>query len=198
MQKLFTAFLLLISFAGKSQSGYLSVFTAQQINDSVLLSITVNAGNLCNGLDIQRSTDAINYISIGDIQGICGSPNDDVSYTFIDKSPVFNKIIYYRVNTPGYGYSQVASILLRKFSSFDYFLYPNPASVYFNLEFENNDRSSCDISIHNTSGNIVYKTTTNEKIVRVDTKKLDAGVYLFSVLKNNQKQITGKFLVLSD
>jgi Secretion system C-terminal sorting domain len=198
MQKLFTAFLFLISFIAKSQSGYLSVFNAQQINDSVLLSLTVNAGNLCNGLDIQRSTDTAGYISIGDIQGICGSPSDDVSYTFIDRNPVFNKTIYYRVNTPGYGYSQVASILLRIFSSADYFLYPNPASGYFNLEFENNDRSSCEIAVYNISGNLVYETTTNEKIIRVDTKKFLAGVYLFSILKSNQKQITGKFIVLSD
>ena len=48
-------------------------FSAVQVETKVQLNFTIKAGNTCNGIEIFRSPDSVNFSLIGDIQGVCGS-----------------------------------------------------------------------------------------------------------------------------
>jgi hypothetical protein len=59
-------------FSAKSQT-ILSDFDIDQSNGKVLLAWTIKSGSICNGMQIYRSKDSIDFVLIEDIQGVCGS-----------------------------------------------------------------------------------------------------------------------------
>src|SRR5437870_3891883 len=100
-----TTFILAHTMEGKAQT-LLPVFEAIQVENRVQLNFTISAGNTCNGIQIFRSPDAVNFIEIGDIQGVCGSSDRSESYFFIDQAPLKNKTNYYRLQLGTLGSSE--------------------------------------------------------------------------------------------
>ena len=85
-------------------------FTAQQVNNEVLLNWTIKSGFTCNGIEILSSSDSLNFTNIGKIEGICGAVDEPISYTFSHKAPAQNKINYYRLELGGVGSTEIISV----------------------------------------------------------------------------------------
>ena len=83
----------------------LNYFSANLGDNDVYLSWEIMGGGQCNGIQILRSTDSLNYVEIGDVQGVCGSPDFAQQYDFTDESPVENSINYYRLELGVQGFS---------------------------------------------------------------------------------------------
>ena len=83
---------------------------ASEFNGKVLLSWSIMQGNTCNGIQILHSTDSINFSQISSIEGICGSTQQSISYSFTDLSPEKNANNYYRLQLGGLGFSWIVSV----------------------------------------------------------------------------------------
>jgi len=70
-----------------AQSPILDKFDVTANHQQVFISCTIGSGNVCNGIEIWRSMDSINFNIVGDIPGICGSLAEPVNYYFIDENP---------------------------------------------------------------------------------------------------------------
>jgi len=95
----------------------LGKFSISENNGDVYLSWSIIAGSSCNGIQIYRSIDSINFSQIGDIPGVCGSVDFTQTYDFTDNNPVKNKVNYYRLELGNQDFSQIVSIEIIDISS---------------------------------------------------------------------------------
>ena len=79
------------------------------------------------------------------------------------------------------------------------FMYPNPATHYgeFAYKMSMESSSKVEITLHNVLGSEVgrYKLPSNENILRINFKDLDAGVYFYTLVMDDQSLVTKKFVV---
>lgn len=116
----------------------INYFIATQINENVKLSWEVSTGSTCNGMQIERSTDSINYFYIGQIDGVCGSSSAAQKFEFIDINPAPFKRNYYRIIASS-GESFYQSIFYNYVKD-SYCVVQNPVSSSSILYFKQNQQ----------------------------------------------------------
>lgn len=146
-------------------------FTGIQYKDSVLLNFIVGKGFSCNGINIERSADSLNFSVIGGIQGICGSADYETPFQFTDKSPLINADNYYRLDLGLYGFSQALKVAFVKFNVAGYLFYPDPCRFNCSLFFENPTNAEVKFFIYHYSGREVFQKKYHGTQIEVDRKK---------------------------
>lgn len=74
-------------------------------------------------------------------------------------------------------------------------IFPNPISENSTIELNSNS-TSCIIEIYNLSSNLVKRFSSNSQSVTINKKDFSQGMYFYKILDNNNKQYTGKFIVI--
>lgn len=72
-------------------------------------------------------------------------------------------------------------------------IYPNPASDIVNISLENS-YDQVEVTIYDLTGKKVMKQTLNKELLKVDTSKLNTGVY-FMEISSEGKQATKKLVI---
>ena len=93
-------------------------FDVFEASGKVYVSCVISSGSTCNGVDVLCSEDSTNFITVGQIGGVCGSSSEPIAYNFIDENPIRNKRIYYKLELGGYHWG--------------YYPGPNPDPIYKN------------------------------------------------------------------
>ena len=171
--------------------GFVGVPQSQQIQ----LRWVISAGQTCNGTFIERSSDNLHWVNIGDIPGVCGSSSTPVPYNFIDSSPIGNSINFYRLELGGQGFSPVVSVPFYDFTSKGYVLMPNPVSGTAMLYFGTSETEAFDISVFDISGKLVQKVSGNGGNSRVDVSHLMPALYFFIIERKGKSKVVGKLVV---
>ena len=73
----------------------------------------------------------------------------------------------------------------------DHKLYPNPVSTLFNIGLKGN----FSILITNSEGKSVYKNWSGSNYIQVSVIDWESGIYFYRILHENNKYLTGKFIV---
>lgn len=172
----------------------LSKFNANVVGDKVLLTWRIKAGNTCNGIDVYRSTDSLNYTLIGSVEGICGNVSFPTDYEYFDVSPVENSKNYYRLGLGGNGFSEVIPIWYFDFSESDHFLSPNPVMENATLRFKNDSGLEVELIIYDMKGQEYFREKTNTDNFVLESSKFEAGEYLIRLQSEvlNSEPISGK------
>ncbi len=187
---------LLCTFSSEAQESILSHFGLDVSNGKVLLSWTIKSGSTCNGIDILRSTDSINFIEIGYIPGVCGDISSPKSYTFTDQNPVDNAINYYKIDLGGQEKSQVLGIEVIAVAENDYLLRPNPVADYAELRFSNSNQHSIVFTLYDLNGAVIHQEESISELIKIDATIIRNGMYHFTLVnKLSGKLITGRILV---
>lgn len=171
-------------------------FEVNRFQNQVVVTWEIESGNLCSGVQVEHSSDSINFTSIYDYPGICGSSTANERYTFSHTNPISNAKNYYRINLGTNGISDVLSITFVKVEEDGYALFPMPVELSSKIYFSNDNNATVAISIYNSSGAIAYQskpTKTNE--FSIGSIPLTLGVYHFRISRNDGKEIEGKFVV---
>ena len=170
-------------------------FTVFENNGKVYLNWTIISGSTCNGIQIYRSTDSINYIQVGSIAGICGSSSTAVNYNFTDNNPEKNKINYYRLELGSNGSSEILSVEIIDIES-GYQIRPNPVIGKAKIYFDNNTKLQHQLFIYNLNGFQIFSSTTKEDFFELNTETFLTGIYLFTIsTEGNFPKATGKLMV---
>ena len=171
--------------------------TATEFNGKVLLTWAITQGNTCNGISILHSTDTVNYIQIGTIEGICGSTAETIDYQFTDNSPNVNQTNYYRLSLGGIGFSYPVNVDVIDAGNLTYIVSPNPVSSESQLIFNNDNQEKVTITFFNERGEVVHEESSTEQSVTIDRSKFTQGTYFF-VLKSEGAlaSFSGKFTVI--
>lgn len=194
----FIIVLTLLSLTGRSQEAdqYLEDFLAVQQGENVFLRWTIKAGYTCDGTRIQRSESAAGFEKIGEIPGVCGSPDASITYDFRDTVPNYNKMSYYRLEMGVLGFSSPVFVEVIKLNDEGYSVNPNPVVDVSEILFDNPDNESHEVCLINTKGEIVYNVVTSSNRVQIERSLLPGGTYIFKILKGNELKARGKIVVI--
>jgi hypothetical protein len=200
MMRLFNFLLLTILFGVQLPAiaqfhPMLDNFSAFEFEGNVYLSWTISRGSTCNGIDIERSDNNTNFSVIGDIPGVCGSADFAQSYDWIDRSPLPNATNYYRLELGLNGHSESVSVEVIKLNG-NYQVRPNPMRDFGQIYFVNSGRKEHTMQVYDLSGKPVMQMNTLDNFFEPEVSRLNAGLYLFTILaKDGSTAITGKFSV---
>ncbi|TAH42402.1 MAG: T9SS type A sorting domain-containing protein [Bacteroidetes bacterium] len=189
-------FLFFLLHAMVSPAQFLANFSAIQQNDKIELNIVIAGGNICNGINVLRSTDGVYFNPIGDIAGICGSSTEDVFYSYTDTNPVPNAVNYYKLDLITLGYTSTINIRYIYFGNNQLLLYPNPlvhtASVY--LQTTNADISS--YRINDRFGRILREVEgVRGNFFELRRDDLPRGLYYLEVRTGSRESVVKAFFV---
>ena len=174
-------------------------FAVDENQGKVLLAWTIKSGNICNGIQIYRSSseDSINFELIEDIQGVCGDLSSPIAYTFTDHNPFQNQFNYYKLVLGGQEATNVLGIEILFIPSNSYLLKPHPILSKSELYFENANNNSFELKIFDDFGSVIYKNETNNNHFVLDSSLISSGLYYFTLEnKSNKRIINGKALFL--
>jgi hypothetical protein len=193
-------FLIAVLFASNQVSAQdqpvLGKFFITKVGNDVYLNWTINAGSICSGIEIERSTDSLAFANIGNIAGTCGSISEAVSYDFTDKAPVTNKRNYYRLIFGGTQVSKVISIEFIDVEKLGYQIRPHPLVDNAVIYFENNKKSAHQIDFYTNNGSLMHSLTVTSDKFEIQRSTFSAGLYHFIISnKDNYALIKGSLLV---
>ncbi len=136
---------------------------------------------------IQRADEDYEFTDIGSINA-AGNTSYLIKYNFVDEHPNAGKN-YYRlkqVDIDGtYEYSDVIMISTPEKTVDDtklFKLYPNPANNILWIDFMNELN---EINLYNSIGNLVLKTTPNDKHTSINIADLPTGIYFVKIKNKN-------------
>lgn len=189
--------LFLTGFVFAQNEAIVRDFSADVYNNKVLLSWIMAQGSICNGIDILRSEDAINFEKIGSITGICGSSERDVDYEFTDMFPIKNKKSYYRLDLGGIGFSYIVETEVIDLPQNNYRLSPNPVEDVSILRYDNDAGHEIEVLIYSSNGLLVQQLSSKTDQVKIQADLLDTGVYRFVIMnKETGGAVKGSFVVI--
>jgi len=184
------------SVKGQDADPYISDFLAVQQEDAIFLRWTISAGNTCDGTRIQRSVDGIIYEEIGEIPGVCGSPDQSITYDFTDTAPVRNRVNYYRLELGLLGLTSAEAVEFIILNNEGYSIQPNPVFDKSIFLFDNPDGEEHELCLTDMSGKVVMTMLTTSDRFIIDGNLLRAGNYIFKLRKDGVILKTGKIASL--
>jgi hypothetical protein len=168
-----------------------------QNNKEIFISITINKGSTCNGMDIYRSTDTLlGFDKIGNIFGVCGSVDFNQDYRFTDINPVPNTINYYKIVFGGRQDSKTHSIYYASYNDYGYSIFneSNQTTLFIN---SNITLKKMKFDLYDSSGKLLQniQDIIEDKITFANYA-LHHGFYFFVLSEeNNKKLIQGKLFI---
>jgi len=197
LKYLFISFLIAFGYNANTQT-ILGDFDIDQSNGKVLLAWTIKSGSVCNGMQIFRSKDSVDFVLIEDIQGVCGDLSSSVSYTYTDQTPILNNYNYYKINFGGLEDSNILGIEVINILSNSYLLKPNPVTGASDLYFENDNQSEVVLKVFDDFGDVIYLKETQANKFTLDSTSFSSGMYYFSLEnKTTRNVINGKAVILN-
>jgi hypothetical protein len=147
--------------------------------------------------EIEKSTDAINFESIGRVNG-AGNSNINLSHSFIDNDPIL-RTTYYRLKQVDYDgqYKYYGPRVIYPQSITETAVYPNPTNDIVYLEFNSDMDEKVEILVIDVCGKIiksyVENIMMNQNIKSIDLSDVSAGTY-FILLNGNNLQFKTKVI----
>lgn len=168
-----------------------------RLNGKVHIECIISQGFTCDGIRYYRSTDGLNYEQIGQVGGICGSPDFPVGYDFVDEEPKVNAVNYYKIEFGGFGFSDPVPIRIIDISSKGYKVAPNPVKNFARIYFDNPNQNSNALWLYDIQGKIILSIKSLDSFFELDLSNVPSGLYVFQISdpKGNKTQIEGKLYV---
>lgn len=176
---------------------YLGEFNVQAEQNHVQIRFTTKAGFTCEDIIIRHGTDSSQLSPIYTYLGICGSTSEEVTYTYLFNSVVFNVPNYFQIDLGQFGKSDLKQISIVKRNGLQPIVFPNPIQANSLLLFSNVGRELATVTVYTTQGTSIAQTikTYGESIPISDFQLIVPGIYFYTILiKGITRQ--GKFLIL--
>lgn len=168
-----------------------ALLEAAPVEEGVLLSWETALEDSLIALEIQRSTDQLDYIHIGSVEPAGGAER----YTFVDEAPVKGKNIY-RVKARkldnAYTYSNIA---VTGFPTVpDLKVYPNPVRSSFTVEVKEAKASMLFFELFNEQGVLVQSSQWEAQegtasLHQILPFNLPNGVYHYRLTNGSQQRV---------
>lgn len=164
-----------------AQSEFLSALRATQVSSTVRIDLTIAAGaSYCLGIDLERSTDSLNFEKIAFLPGVCGGSEFEESYTMVDSFPLPYRRLYYRLEMGLVGRSPVMSILYVPLDQ-GIQCFPNPSSGAVNVHIDNPANLESSLRVTDMRGSLVYTTEASLRTFTFSVDGWPPGLYMIDV-----------------
>ena len=189
----FVLWLLSTSAFGQLPPGVIDRLAARAVGNKVQVEVTLSAGYTCNGIIITRSTDSLQFETIGLIGGVCGDSAASVSYSFTDSFPPTNQRLFYQLLLGGRIATDTRQVVVYDFDRRPLWVVPNPAKDWIEVRFEAVPGSKEIILLYDARGKLLESLEIEDGLATIVVSQLQAGIY---VLQSKQKpELFKKFTV---
>jgi hypothetical protein len=189
----FIALIIAASASGQGGHPILKNFVARQLDDQVILQWTIIEGQTCFGIRIERSENDSVFKKIGEISGVCGSPDEDIIFTFTDSLPLENKINYYRLELGSQGYSDPVAVQTVITGDKDYHINNHLATKTLELSFSN--EAPKNLRVFNLQAELLTEKQIAGQHVSLPLTGFAGGLYIFQAITESGTTISGTFVV---
>ncbi|MVN21822.1 T9SS type A sorting domain-containing protein [Mucilaginibacter arboris] len=166
----------------------LLTFIGEINNRSIVLNWTTKNEAGYTVFTVEKSTDGgKTFLAIGSV-----AANNTGSYTYTDNDAENGSVIYRLKQTvlDDTSYSDQVKINFNALNIASFYVYPNPASSYIQLNSPQVIKGNAEIRIINMTGSTVLKSTENSNnALRMDVTSLMPGVYVVELTDANKKVI---------
>lgn len=185
LQLLFVLTLLLsVQIAAAQRHPILDKLDIYESGGKVYITCIISAGNTCNGINVLRSTDSVEFSIIGNVSGVCGSNEFPITYDFVDENPLINKPIYYQLEFGGFAPTEIIRLLIIDYNSNGYQVRPHPANEQARIYFKNPSRAEHLITLFSSSGNTILQEKTTGEFFDLNLINIPSGLYGFRISNN--------------
>jgi len=183
----FLAVLFGAGLATAQEHPFRSAYALTELPNGVLVNWTIHGGSTCDGQDVERSTDSVNFVMVHRIQGICGSSESSTPYTWFDPSPPELSKVFYRLKLGFDGYSSIKSVFFQQLNESDQRFFPNPVADVATLVVDVPLNMAVDLRIRNTAGSVVWERLAQPgPAIELNLDGLPAGLYFFLAVANGR------------
>ncbi len=173
---------------------FLGAFSVEEVDGGVRVAWTIMAGGTCDGQDVMRSTDSVHFTSVHRIDGLCGDPEEPVSFAWSDAAPPELLRVYYRIKLGYADYSSVKWLDVDQLIEREQVVFPSPASDRVTLVFHAPLNTEIFLRVHAVDGSCVRAhDTRGAPRLEVDIAGLAPGLYVYAALAGG-KRFTGRFV----
>ena len=165
-----------------------AAFTGRQDGNSVVLEWTTLSENNNDYFEIERSSDGINFVTIGYVEG-AGNSNSRIDYSFNDNAPEQGRL-YYRLSQVDFDGTReyadkIVTVLYTGYDFDQLTIVPNPTHGLFRI---NVGRGMADgtIRLISQSGTVVRVFEINGYEQSIDISDLKDGVYILQYICNSK------------
>jgi hypothetical protein len=171
-------------------------FTASVQNSDVELNWITTSENNNDYFTIERSADALNFTSIGAING-AGNSAEMISYSSVDHRP-FNGVSYYRLVQTDYdGKTSYSNIVAVEFNEYSLAIYPNPFSDETTFQ-TTEDLKGASLTVYNSYGHLVKQIKNiSGQTFTLARENLSGGLYII-ILEQDGKILASDKLIVTD
>jgi trimeric autotransporter adhesin len=160
----------------------LSSFTVQKIDNSAKISWSTEQENNSSHFIVERSVDGRTWNAIATVAA-AGNSSRRIDYSTYDNTPM-RGINYYRLKQVDkdakFDYSTVEKALFN--SSYTAQVVPNPAKDFINLYIAKSGNQQASIQVLNAAGKLVYRTTSAQSQLKINTATFSKGLYFVKVI----------------
>lgn len=178
-------------------------FTAQKgYNNAVSLQWQVANEVNNDHYEVERSTDGVNFVSIGNVASLNGNTQAAQTYSFIDKQPATGTV-YYRIQQVDkdgkHSYSSVQTITVSTNEAASWQVYPTLNKVGGNTALHlKGDVGKIQLVLTDISGKIIYQNKLNTTVagqqINVPLSGCTKGIYMLKII-SDKAQSTEKIVV---
>lgn len=173
----------------------LESFSLTQNENTVIINFSIKGGASCNGVVVERRLASdTEYTVAGEISGVCGGSEFEEHYTIVDEAPILNSENIYRLRLGTQGFSDEKKLIVVELVN-DYRIYPQPSKEEIFIQFNNPNEELVRLSVYNLEGQAIFENRPyNQSLIYVDGTNLSNGIYVFQIIFESDRHLTGKFV----
>lgn len=195
-----TAFLLATLLAGpvvvaqNDEHPFIRSFDLTVLDGRILVAWTMQAGSTCDGSEVLRSTNGVDFTAVHRIDGICGDAALDVPFSWMDETPPEFSTLSYRIKLGNEGFTSIKSVDFTQLTSSQQRFFPTPMRDEATLLLNVPASARVDLLIFDMGGRMVWE---REGLVgrehRIALPGVRAGVYGY-VARTEGRTFQGRFV----
>lgn len=136
---------------------FIKTFELTVLDGRILVTWTMQGGSTCDGSEVLRSTNGVDFTPVHRLEGICGDAALDVPYLWMDASPPELSTVSYRIRLGLEGYSSVKSVAFAQLTTSDQRFFPSPMRDEATLLLNVPASARVDLLIFDMAGRVVLE-----------------------------------------
>ncbi|TAE36621.1 MAG: T9SS C-terminal target domain-containing protein [Sphingobacteriales bacterium] len=163
-------------------------FTAQKLNNGVFLKWQTLSEKNTKQFEIQRSSDGINFTTIG-TKPTAGNSSSTLNYYFNDLTPQIglNYYLIKSIDADGNVYhTDMQTVVYELANDNEIVIFPNPVKDEFNLSWDKKNKPLIRVNIFTIDGKKLqsFENSPNQNF-KISVSNLPIGVYLLEIQDKN-------------
>lgn len=141
---------------------------------------TLDAGNTCFDMQVERTMDAVLFTEIFTVPGLCGA-TEDLYYEFFDAEPSAGPLYYRITGSSGIYVSDTVKVNFIALGNQDFIIFPNPASDVIQIGISAFLEQPFFVELYDMQSRVLYSYTGNSYLQSITVQNMFSGFYFVKI-----------------